>query len=54
MSKSSGTVSAEETEQLENNESRVSQGVEQISGGGNSGTKCFIARAWNNYGRRNF
>ena len=33
MSKSSGTVSAEETKQLENNENRVSQGVEQISGG---------------------
>ncbi|CAB4005500.1 Hypothetical predicted protein [Paramuricea clavata] len=33
MSKSSGTISAEETKQLENNENRVSQGVEQISGG---------------------
>lgn len=30
--KLSGTVSAEETKQLENNENRVSQGVEQISG----------------------
>ncbi|CAB4040537.1 Hypothetical predicted protein, partial [Paramuricea clavata] len=33
MSKSSGTISAEEMKQLENNENRVSQGVEQISGG---------------------
>ena len=33
MSKSSGTISAEETKQLENNENCVSQGVEQISGG---------------------
>ena len=33
MSKSSGTISAEETKQMESNENCVSQGVEQISGG---------------------
>ena len=33
MSKSSGTISAEETKQLKNNENCVSQGVEQISDG---------------------
>ena len=33
MSKSSGTISAEETKQLGNNENCVSQGVEQRSGG---------------------